>query len=437
MKNISRREFLKYLGVGTIGIMAKPKIPFAKEKEGNRASDVIQCFDENATSAGSVNETVVQIMMDESIKRLTGINSVGDAWKSIFPGITESSIISIKVNTINSAVPTNPEVINCIINGLAQMQFGANYFPKNNVIIWDRSDGELTSCGYTIYTGNDPDTPRCFGTDHSGVGYDSGCPLDVPGGPVYPSRIMSLLSDYLINVGVLKNHSTAQVTLSLKNHYGSVSPVPSHSNYCDPAIPALNQQIRDVITPNNMQKIFIIDSLWGNVLSGPGGSVNCNPKKIIMSLDTVACDYHSWNVINEERQNLGYNIIPWPIHHIDTATQSPYNLGTTDINLIEINNPSGIKSFQTNRPADGLLKVAPNPFRSNTTIILSLAQTSFVHLDLISASGRVESSIFHGKLIKGTHRIAVNLKNRLPAGSYFIRYYNGGETRIKKVTLID
>lgn len=438
MKDISRRKFIKYLGAGAIGLIAKPKIPFTTKINGSRASDVIQCFDENATSGSTINESVVQIMMDESIKTLTGINNVGEAWKSIFPGINENKIISIKVNCIHSPVPTNPEFVNCIINGLTQMEFGAQNFIRNNIIIWDRSDWELSSSGYTIYDGSDPDTVRCFGTSHSGIGYDGTCPLDVPGTPAttYPSRIMSLMSDYLINAAVLKNHGTAQVTLAMKNHYGSVSPVPSHSGHCSPAIPALNQQIRDVITPNNIQKIFIIDSLWGSLISGPSGNPDWNPQKLIMSLDTVACDYQGWNLINEERVATGYNPIQWPIDHIATAEQSPYNLGTTDINLIEINNPSNIEESKTIILTNGVLKVAPNPFRTRTLITLSLERNSAVHLDLLNSTGRIIGKIYSGQLNKGTHRINYNLNKKFPAGHYFIRFYNQGQIQVKKVTIL-
>lgn len=433
MKNISRRDFIKYLGVGTVGLMTKPKIPFAGKKDGRQTSDVIQCFDETATSGSSVNQTTVQIMMDESIKTLTGVSNVGEAWKSIFPGIVETSVIGIKVNCINSAVPTRPELVTCIVEGLAQMDFSGNNFPRNNAIIWDRTSSELSSSGYTLYTGSDPGTVRCYGTDGN---YDSNCPLDVPGGPAYPSDILSLTSDYLINVAVFKNHGTAQVTLTLKNHYGSVNPVPSHSGYCSPAIPALNQQIRDVITPNNIQKIFITDALFGSILSGPGGSANCNPKKLLMSLDTVACDYRGWELINEERIAHGWSIIPWPVYHIQTAAQSPYNLGTTNINLIEINNPTGIKESKAIEQTNGALQVTPNPFHKSTTITLNLGRTSAVHIDLINTSGRLVTNIYQGQLAKGMHRINFNVKKSLGSGTYFIRLYNQGKTTIRKATIL-
>jgi len=437
MKDISRREFLKYLGVGTIGIIAKPKLPSALPFNNHRASNVVQCFDENATSGSTINESVVQVMMDESIKTLTGISNVGDAWKSILPSVTENSIIGIKVNCINRYVATHPEFVNCIVNGLSQMEFGDRNYRRNNIIIWDRTDGELSYAGYTLYDGNDPDTVRCFGTNHSGVGYDSTCPLDVPGGPTEPSRILSQMSDYLINVAVLKNHNQAQVTLTMKNHYGSVSPVPSHNNYVNPGIPSLNQQIRDVITPYNIQKIFVVDSLFGSILYGPGGSADCNPKKVIMSLDTVACDYQGWNIINEERGVHGWSPIQWPVYHIQTAEQSPYNLGTTDINLIKINNPTGITESKKIEPTDGALQVMPNPFRKKSTIVLSLTHASFVYLDLLNSSGRMESTIYKGYLSPGKHRVNFTVNEKLSTGTYFIRLYNHSKTRISKVTILN
>ena len=437
MKDISRRDFLKYLGVGTIGLIAKPTIPFAKIAEGFRSSDVIQCFHEDATTGSTINEGVVQIMMDESIKQLTSINDVGEAWKSIFPGITENNTISIKVNVINEYLPTHRQFVNCIVNSLAQMEMNGSSFRRNNIIIWDRTDWELTDAGYTIYTGNDPDTPRCFGTNHSGVGYDYALPLNVNGFTSYPSTILSQMSDYLINAAVLKDHNTAIVTLGMKNHYGTIPYPPAilHETQCNPYIPSLNQQIRDVITPNNIQKIFIVDALFGKVNWGPSGPPNCNPKKLLMSLDTVACDSQGQNLINEERTALGYGTISAP--HIITAAGPPYNLGTTEVNLIEINNPSHINEFETGTPSHRAIQVTPNPFRRNTTIAFSMPKTAPVHIDLIDTAGRISDTIFTGNLAHGQHRISYQLRKRMTSGSYFIRLHCNGESIVRKITILN
>jgi hypothetical protein len=440
MKEISRRDFIKYCGAGSLGLIVKPAISWAKIPDGDPLrSEVIQCFHENATTGSTINEPIVQIMMDEAIKTLTGITEVGEAWKSVFPGITENSIITIKVNTINDSLPAHSAFVDRIVEGLAQMQCGANLFKRNNIIVWDRTDWELVDAGYTIYDGNDPDTHRCFGTDHSGIGYDYSTPFDVDGVTSYPSRILTQMTNFLINTAVLKDHNGATVTLTMKNHYGSVhNPGSLHngaSYTCNPDIPALNQQIRDVVVPNNIQKIFIIDALYGKVNWGPNGPPNCNPKKLIMSLDTVACDSQGQNLINEERQLMGYTTISAP--HIQTAAGSPYNLGSTDVDLIEINNPTAISEFKPAIPSKQLLKIAPNPARARTTISFSMPQASHVQIDLINVSGRVADRIFDGNLARGQHRISYAINKHVASGSYFVRLHNSTGNALRKITIMN
>jgi hypothetical protein len=329
--------------------------------------------------------------------------------------------------------------VNCIVNGLSQMQFGSQNFARNNIIIWDRTDWELTDAGYSIYDGTDPHTVRCFGTGHSGVGYDYSTPFNVDGVTSYPSRILTEMTDYLINAAVLKNHNGATVTLTMKNHYGTVNnPGSLHNGVsytCNPDIPALNQQIRDVVVPNNIQKIFIIDALYGADYGGPSGGVTCNPKKLLMSFDTVACDSQGQNLINEERIAHGLGTISAP--HVATAATAPYNLGTTDVDLIEINNPTGINELTKDTPAKHSLSVAPNPIRTRTTISFSMPRTSQVNIDLINVSGRVEDRIFAGNLSGGKHRINYEIKKRLTSGPYFVRLNHNGANILRKVTILN
>jgi hypothetical protein len=439
MKDISRRDFMKYCGVGALGLLLKPSLFCAKTEEFQRASDVVQCFDENATTGSMINESVVQSMMDASIRRLTGITDVGEAWKSVFPGITENSVISIKVNAINNDLPTHPEFVNCIVNGLAQMQFGSNPFRKNNVIIWDRTDSDLNQGGYTIYDGSDPNTARCFGTSHAGVGYDYALPFDVDDVTSYPSRILTQMTDYLINAAVLKDHNGAQVTLTMKNHYGSVNnPGSLHNGYsytCDPDIAALNQQIRDVVVPNNIQKIFIIDGIFAKIYWGPNGLPNFIPNLMLMSFDTVACDWQGQVVINDIRSSHGWPTISAP--HILTAAAPPYSLGTTDVNLIEINNPSGASELITTAPTNGSVRVMPNPFRGSTTIRLLVASAAPVQIDLIDPAGRIRDRIFSGDLPRGEHRIDYIMKKKLAAGNYFVRIHGTAGSNLTKVTIFN
>ena len=436
IKDVSRRDFLKYLGIGALGFVARPRLLSALEKgvvPVSFASDVVQCFHEQATSGSTINEPILQMMVDESVMVLSGIRDVGEAWKSLFPGITEASVINIKVNCTNRYLPSHPETVNCIVNGLVQMNIGGASFKKNNVIVWDRLDSEMTNCGFTIYAGNDPGTVRCFGSNHSGVGYDNGVPLNVNGVTSYPSRVLTQMSNYLINLAVLKTHSSANVTLCLKNHFGSVNNASSlqHTSGGSSAIPSLNQQIRDVITPNNIQKLFIVDGLFGLYSGGPTGSPNFNPKLLLMSRDIVACDFQGQNVINAERVNHGLSQLN--AAQITNAAQPPYSLGSTDINLIEINN---IGVEEGGAPArDSRLEVMPQPLRESARVGFSLARASNVAVDLVDASGRTASPVYSGRLSAGRHEVAWH--GRLPGGTYFVRVRSASGTRARKVAVVN
>jgi len=431
MKDISRRDFLKYLGAGAAGLVVNPKLSVGFPDPKLLHSTVVQCYHTNATTGSAINQSVVQVMMDASIKALTGLSDVGEAWKSLFPGITASSVIGVKVNCFTE-LPTHPAFTNCIVGGLTQMMFSGTPFNPYQVIAWDLTDAHLTgNGGYTINY-NTPDQMRCFGSDHSGVGYDT-LSLNVNGVTSHPSRILSQLSNYVIDAAVLKTHSMATVTLNLKNHFGSVNnPGSIHGNgSCNPEIPSLNQQIRDVLNPTGRVKIYIIDGLFGLYSGGPGGLPNCNPKKMIMSLDPVACDTQGQIAINVERAAHGLGAVNAP--HIITASQAPYNLGTTDITLIEINNPQAVEEKDASGRA--ALKVAPNPFRNGTAITLTQARTGYAYLDLIDAAGRIHDNIYAGPLAAGTHRIDYHCPKRFAAGVYFIRLYVNNRTTTRKVSV--
>jgi uncharacterized protein (DUF362 family) len=439
VKEVSRREFLKYAGLGALGFVARPRLLPALEGglfPLGEPSDVVQCFHQDATTGSAVNEPVVQCMVDESIMALAGIRNVGEAWKTIFPGITESSVIGIKVNCASRQCPTRPETVRCIANSLAQMDFDGTLFKKNNIVIWERTNSELTAAGFTKYTGSDPDTVRCYGTNESGVGYDANTTLVVANSSNQnPSMILSKTVDYLINAPVLKTHGTAKLTLALKNHYGSVSNSTGlqHTSSCSPAIPSLNQQIRDVITPTAKQKLFLIDGLFGMYSGGPSGSPNFNPKLLIVSKDPVACDKQGQNVVNAERvlHSLPQLDAPW----ITAAAEPPYSLGSTEINLIELNNV-GVGDAARVLPGQGLFHVAPEPVRGRATVTFTVPRNGPASLELLDAAGRTEARLFAGTVYKGKHRVEWR-SGRTPAGTHFLRLNCGGAVRLRKVAVVN
>jgi uncharacterized protein (DUF362 family) len=334
---MNRRNFLK-TAAGTATALALPFSSFPIVSRGANASGlwddprVVVVRDVSAHSGSQIAADIVQVMMDEAIRRYTGISDIGEAYRAVFPGITVDSIIGIKVNCINSSLSTHPLVVQALTNGLAKMNFGGTLFPANNLIIWDRTTWELQSAGYTINTGSTG--VRCFSSQYAGY---SSITLNVNGSNQHPSNILTNHCDYLVSFGVLKNHSFAGVTFSMKNHYGSIqNPGFLHGGYCNPYVPSLNQQIRDVL--DVQETLFIVDGIFGCYYGGPGGPPNLMYDGIILGEDRVAVDAVCRDILDDAGCTT-INISGY----IDTAANPPYNLGTADlasIDRIEVDNPS-------------------------------------------------------------------------------------------------
>jgi hypothetical protein len=247
--DINRRDFLRRTALGAAGIAltsALPPFPRGNICADGQVSRIVIVTDEAASSGTTIVPDVVQVMMDRGVMELTGEPSVSQAWQSLLPGLVPTSRIGIKVNCINRYLSSHPQVVQAIVDELATIEIGQTALPRNNIVVWDRHNYELTRAGYSVYSGYDPHLHRCFGTDQAGYGYDDASSIQVHGQTCHPSIILTQHCDYLINLSVLKNHTMAGTTGSLKNHFGSIhNPEELHgapSQYCDPFIPALNRR---------------------------------------------------------------------------------------------------------------------------------------------------------------------------------------------------
>jgi hypothetical protein len=335
-KPISRRRFIRNVSAGAAGMALASTFPglVRGQTRGPKNSKVVIARHPasvigSVPSAVTFDQSIVGELVNQAITEFTGQEAPGLAWAQIFPGITASSVVSIKVNCINSACSSHPEVAYAIAEGLASMRMGQGNFPRNNIIIWDRHNYELDD-KYTIYAGNDPDTVRCFGTDQPGYGYDSSSAIIVTGDSCNPSSILTQHSDYLINLAVLKNwQGAAGVTLGLKNHLGSIHN-PGAMHGMDPDIAELNAEIRDSL--GNKHRLAVIDALVGVSSGGPGGSPQFIYRGIILGTDLVAADYVGRDVLADNGCETTGNAT-----YIETADTS-YGLGTSNpasIDLVE------------------------------------------------------------------------------------------------------
>ena len=326
---ITRREFLRNMSLAGLGLaIAPPLLNFHMERAyalENVGKIVVTTGDE-LTTGYSINQDVAKTFLHAGIKALTDKTSVPEAWNAILPSLTKSDVIGIKVNTINRHLSSHPEVVYAIADSLTQFAG----VPANNIIIWDRTTNELRNNGrYQINTGETG--VRCFGTDTAGWKTDRTKGYKVGGSTQYLSKILTQGCTYLINVPVLKDHGTAGITLSMKNHYGTVNnPGALHGNHCDPYIADLYN------TPpiKEKNKLIVLDAALGIYAGGPSGAPQFLHNSIIVSQDPVALDQYGLQIIEEERKNRNVAQIGNRAKHIQTAAR--LGLGTNDQNEIKV-----------------------------------------------------------------------------------------------------
>ena len=279
-------------------------------------------------TSGSIDLNITRIMVEEGIKTITGKSDPRDAWLSLFPKLRSTDVIGIKINCINRRYYSDREVVEAIIGGLKSL--GLN---ENNIIVWDRTKWELNRCGYKINTGRRG--VRIFATSN----HDNSIPIRTTGGSsdsTYLSSILTQECDYLINVPVLKDHNIAGVTLSMKNHYGTIrSPSRYHGNNCDPYVAYINSSS----SIKEKTKLIVLDALKGIYSGGPGGSPQWLNRQILMGTDPVAVDYEGMMIIEEKRLSKGASSIVRKSRYIQTAaklglgTNNPAQINLHDLRL--------------------------------------------------------------------------------------------------------
>jgi len=448
-REIDRRDFLRRAAMGTAGLALTSTLtglPGGPVRAGDDLSRVVIVTDQAASSGITIEPDVAAVMMNRGVMELTGRDSAGQAWKSLFPGITSGSRIGIKVNCINRYLSSHPEIAQTIVDGLATMEVDRAPFPRNNIIVWDRHNYELTRAGYSIYYGSDPDTHRCFGTDLSGYSYDQDLPITIQGQIMYPSVLLTQHCDYLINLSVMKNHTMSGVTGSLKNHYGSIHlPSALHGasgQYCDPFIPDLNRKLNDQL--GMIQAVNICDAIFGIASGGPMGNPQFAFNGLLFSRDPVALDYQETQILVD--QGCGTATIAT---HIDTAAWPPYQLGTNDpmnMDVRYITDPStgaADDDREPSRPADYRLELAyPNPFNAHTVIPYVIGGRSSVSMrvDIYNVRGQRVRALYRGRREPGRYRVVWDGRDDrgalLASGIYLCRLSAAGHEDVVKLSLI-
>jgi len=277
------------------------------------ASRVVVVRHSGVWAGDTPDPAVVRQMLDTGISTLTDISDVLAVWRALLdPG----ERVLLKVNCISYGGPTQPAVT----YGVAQRLQDAG-IPGENILIFDRTDNELTAAGYAL---NESGAGiQC----HGSRGRGTQAALSQASVKFYQEIDAC---DAIINIPTPKQHDMAGVSVALKNHYGSVdNPGALHGNRCDPAIAELNAQ------PNVRDKTRLIVAAALNVSPRDWNRPE-RENALLFSFDPVALDTVGRDILVRQRQAMGLDAgyLIDGAHHLSTA--QTLGLGATDANLIDL-----------------------------------------------------------------------------------------------------
>jgi uncharacterized protein (DUF362 family) len=259
------------------------------------------------------NPGIVLQMLDAGLSALTGVPDALSVWRALLdPG----ERVLLKVNCISRSGPTHPAVAYAV----AQRLQDAGLTPEN-VLIFDRTDRELESAGYTPNDGG-PGV-QCHGNRGTG----SEAVLSQATVRFYQELDVC---DAIVNLPIPKQHGTAGISVAMKNHYGSVDrPGALHGGRCDPGVAELNAQpiIRD------KTRLVV-----GAALSVSSGNWNQPEREnaLLLSFDPVALDTVARDILVRHRQEKGMAVNSLIEGAPQLATAQALKLGATDAELIDL-----------------------------------------------------------------------------------------------------
>ncbi len=174
-----------------------------------------------------VNQKVLYRMMDQGLMQLTETSTRAAAWQALIPHYVTGQRVAIKVNLncarsvddSDNSIDALIEVVNGIVRGLKGIGVA-----ESDIWVYDavRSipDRFRNGCRFPGIQFSGKDVNSQGFSDLETVTFEP--PLDAS--PIGHQRISNVLAnaDHLINVPIMKKHGGAGVTLSFKNHFGSV-----------------------------------------------------------------------------------------------------------------------------------------------------------------------------------------------------------------------
>ncbi len=326
---LGRREFVgRTLATGVGAAVLGQKAALGQASGGKAV--VVRAVRDDAVSGTKPNPKVVSEMVHAVVMKLAGKSSPADAWKCY---VKPDDIVAVKINCLfGRGACTHPCVTSAVVEGIRMAGV-----PADKIIVWDRTTKDLEKCGYQVgkidgvaYTGVDGDweeEPTRFHTCDGRF-----------------AKILTQKCTALVNVPILKTHSLAGITFSMKNHFGSFHNAGAahgnrkdrkvHGGMCDPFIAELNNL--DVIRKKT--RLIVGDALLPVANKGPQARPDATypEKAILASTDTVAIDYVGIKMLDAQRKKMDLEGLEESGSAKCVFTAAGKGLGPADMSKIEL-----------------------------------------------------------------------------------------------------
>ena len=336
--------FFSLLGLGVKNrVMGKTKTespdsskPQPPEVIVKHPSKVVGVFSSKATNwdgtsypyVDSIDQAVLEKMLQSAIMELTSAKSPADAWKILFSTYQHGDIIAIKpnfndlYNEFRKNIVASPAVISAILSGLID---NLRIAPAN-IIIYDCTrkipDSYRRRIHYPVkyvepygssfvrkvqYKLTSNTLPKADPRAEIEMSRDI---KDKNGNPVkcFLPKVVTE-AQHIINVPILKSHQFVLASGALKNHYGTVrfSDEITGPVYLHP--PVIHESIADINSHPQIRektRLVVMDAVFGR-LKKKGGPPNkwltygdSHPQRLFVSRDCVALDSVTSHLIKRE-----------------------------------------------------------------------------------------------------------------------------------------
>jgi uncharacterized protein (DUF362 family) len=313
---MDRRTFLQGLALGAPLASLATAEESAKPAEGGKSHVVVAERAEFADRK-NVDRNLVKQGVDTLVMKLSGKGNVDEAWRTF---VSPRETVAIKFNGLFKNASTSPVVLWAICRGLVDAGVA-----QEKVIVFDRHMKDFETAAIKPFG----DLPKVQFREASAAWDD-----EVKVGP-FKTRLTQILTreaDAVINVPCLKHHVIAGVTLTMKNHTGSI---PNAGNF-HPKLDTI-AELNELPSIRKKTRLAICDALMGIFDQGPefkGAHWTWQAKSLLAATDFVALDAVGAEMIRKYRVDKGRGPTkPVPTH---IAHAAEIGLGTADLNKIEV-----------------------------------------------------------------------------------------------------